>query len=173
MARSPRQAPRKPAGKKSKAAQQVAQVLRMGERPPAPLSLLRDRAIEEWVRVTNAMPSDWFTDETLALLESYCNHVANADSWVRLIQGFDVNWVNDPETGEAALARYEKFQKNFERETRAASSLATRMRMTQQAKYTTKSAGTSAKGRAPGGRKPWEQGAITNGGATHDSTGEE
>ena len=160
-------------GRKSAASKQVAKAYKLGDRPLPPTNMLRDRAIEEWNTVTNAMPSDWFTDETLTLLEAYCNHVANADMWNQQLQRMDPNWMTMPDVADASIERFEKFNKNYERETRAASSLATRMRITQQATYTPKAGGTGKKGRPSGGRKPWETGAITNGAGNHDDDGEE
>jgi hypothetical protein len=81
-----------------------------------------------WTRIINRQPAEWFTDANIDLLENYIRHLAGATRINILIskterkKSFDVD-------------EYDKLLKMRERETRAASSLATRMRLTQQAQY--------------------------------------
>lgn len=95
------------------------------ERPDAPYDLTDEQA-DEWRAVVNRLPADWFTRETWPLLAQYCRHVVSARHVSELIRkleaapdGFDVD-------------EYDKLLKMQEREGRALSSLATRMRLSQQ-----------------------------------------
>jgi hypothetical protein len=112
------------------------------QRPDAPYDLTDDQT-EEWWAVVNRMPADWFPRETHALLAQYCRHVVTARRVAQLIasceggDGFD-------------LDEYDQLLKMQEREGRALSSLATRLRITQQSTV-------SAKVKKPvQGKKPWE-----------------
>lgn len=98
------------------------------DRPDAPYDLTDEQA-EEWRSVVDRLPADWFPRETWPLLAQYCRHVVAARHVARLLHdlekrrdGFDVD-------------EYDKLLKMQEREGRALSSLATRMRMTQQTTY--------------------------------------
>jgi hypothetical protein len=111
-------------------------------RPEAPYDLT-DEQTEEWWAVVNRLPADWFPRETHAVLSQYCRHVVSARRVAQLIQS--------EETGEGFdLDQYDKLLKMQEREGRALSSLATRLRITQQATV-------SAKAKKPTvGKLPWE-----------------
>lgn len=103
------------------------QVLEQLERPDAPYDLT-DEESEEWWAVVNRLPAEWFPRETHALLAAYCRHVVSirrVSELIRKIEG----------SAEFDLDTYDKALKVRERESRAASSLATRMRITQQTTY--------------------------------------
>ena len=116
-------------GRKSSASLEVvAPDIVVQERPDAPYDLTDEQA-EEWRAVVDRLPADWFPRETWPLLTAYCRHVVCGRHTARLIhklesqsEGFDVD-------------EYDKLLKIQEREGRAMSSLATRMRITQQATY--------------------------------------
>lgn len=98
-------------------------------RRPMPPAELGDEQKQEWLAVVNRLPADWFPRETHPLLAQYCRHVVAARRISQLVarleseqEGFDI--------GE-----YDRLLKMQEREGRALSSLATRMRMTQQSTY--------------------------------------
>ena len=113
------------------------------ERPDAPYDLTDEQA-EEWWAVVNRLPADWFPRETHALLAEYCRHVVKSRRIAQLIA--------DAESAEEIdIDTLDKLYKMAERESRAISSLATRMRITQQATSTHR----ADKGRR-GVRKPWE-----------------
>jgi hypothetical protein len=99
------------------------------------------------------MPPDWFTRETQELLTNYCRHVAKARTLARAVDEFDQAWLAD----EDGLKRYDKLTQMAEREGRALSSLATRMRITQQSRYNPAAANTAAS-KAGTGHKPWQTG---------------
>lgn len=128
----------------------VSPVVRLGDRPEPPMSL-NDRAVDEWRRVVNRMPSDWFTDETLSLLQAFCEHVAEGEALQLMIEKVRRKAMTDDE----CFARYRQLCTMKEAQTRAALSCATKMRLTQQSSYTDKASGT-AKQASAGGKKPWD-----------------
>lgn len=112
-------------------------------RPDAPYDLTDEQA-EEWWAVVNRLPADWFPRETHGVLAQYCRHVVAARRVAQLVDA------EERSEGELDLGRYDQLLKMQEREGRALSSLATRLRITQQATL-------SEKARKPTqGKKPWE-----------------
>lgn len=96
----------------------------------------------EWVAVTNRLPADWFQRENLPLLSQYCRHVVAARRVASLIE--------ECEQGDSFdIEHYDRLLKMQEREGRALSALATRMRITQQSTY------DKSKKRPTVSRKPW------------------
>jgi phage terminase small subunit len=114
------------------------------QRPDAPYDLTDEQA-SVWRRVVNALPADWFGPETWGELTSYCRHevasqrVAQLIGQVEQAESFDVE-------------EYDRLLKMQERESRAKSSLATRLRLTPQTKY---EKDKSRKGGAVT-KKPWD-----------------
>ena len=115
-------------GRQSAASLEVAKVspIEKVQRPDAPYDLT-DEQSEEWWAVVNRLPADWFPRETHGVLAQYCRHVVAARRVAQL--------VNAEEKAGATLdlGRYDVLLKMQEREGRALSSLATRLRITQQA----------------------------------------
>ena len=126
-------------------------VARIGDRPQPPLCL-NPRAEDEWNRVVNRMPSDWFTDETLSTLQAYCEHTAEGEAIQMMIEKVRKLAMADDD----AYKRYRDLLRDKELQTRAALSCATKMRMTQQSSYTDKASST-AKQKTTGGLKPWQK----------------
>lgn len=113
------------------------------KRPPAPPELTHEQA-EEWRAVVDRMPAEWFTRETHGMLAQYCRHVVSARRVGQLIESMDQG------SEEFDLAKYDLLLKMQEREGRALSSLATRMRISQHSSYDKKKTkGTTAK-------RPWD-----------------
>ena len=112
-------------------------------RPDPPPELSPEQAAE-WDAVVNRLPADWFPRETLPMLAQYCRHVVAARHVGQLIAA--------TESGdELDLSKYDMLLRMQEREGRALSSLATRMRMTQQSTY-------DPKRKKPTQEKPpWQQ----------------
>lgn len=119
-------------------------VIERVERPTAPVHLTDEQAAE-WNAIVERLPADWFPRETHDLLASYCAHMITQrrlSSAIDKIEGAE---------GAFDIEEYDKLLKMREREVRSASSLATRMRITQQTTY------DKSKGKGNGGkRKPWE-----------------
>lgn len=130
-------------GRTSAASLEVARVspVEVVQRPDAPYDLT-DEQTEEWWAIVNRLPADWFPRETHGILSQYCRHVVAARRIAQLVAA--------EEAGELDLDRYDQLLRMQEREGRALSSLATRLRITQQATV-------SAKAKKPSMvKKPWE-----------------
>lgn len=119
---------RKKRGRPSAGDLTVARALEPVARPDAPYDLT-DEESDEWWAVVNRLPADWFPRETHALLAAYCRHVVGIRRISELIRNTEAN------SQDFDLGDYDKLLKMRERESRAASSLATRMRITQQTTY--------------------------------------
>lgn len=117
-------------GRKSAVALAVVQTGKIDaiQRPEPPSHLTIDQA-QEWIRVVNDMPADWFGQETHELLAQYCRHVVTARRVSvmieDLIQCGGNDWLDD----------YDRLLKMQEREGRAMTALARSMRITQQSQY--------------------------------------
>jgi chaperone required for assembly of F1-ATPase len=113
---------------------------------PVPPKELTNEQKQEWLAVTNRMPADWFPRETHAMLSQYCRHVVSAHRIAMLIEkvvsgDYPDEWLHD----------WDRLLKMQEREGRALSLLATRLRMTQQSRISAhRKVSTTA---TP---KPWE-----------------
>ena len=132
-------------GKKSSASLSVVAPVQAITRPDAPRNLTVEQAAE-WDAVVSRMPADWFPRETHALLAQYCRHVVSAARVSDLIESI----VKGETESDNWVADYDRLLKMQEREGRAISSLATRMRISQQSTFDKeKKKGTSRK-------RPWE-----------------
>jgi hypothetical protein len=118
---------------------------------PEPPKELSDEQADEWRQIVNRLPADWFPRETWGILSQYCRHVIAARRVAQLIQDFESSDQIDVEA-------YDRLLKMQEREGRALSSLATRMRISQQSSYEP----NKAKGKVTG-PKPWTIGKPDQG----------
>ena len=128
----------------------VQRAVSLGQRPDAP-ACLNDRAADEWFRIGNRMPSDWFTDETLSALQAHCEHVSEGEALQLMIEKVRKQAMRDDE----AFKRYRELVKLKREQTAIVLASGTKMRLLQQSTYTTK-AGATAKSGSTGGSKPWE-----------------
>lgn len=111
---------------------------------PEPLIGLTNEQRIEWMLVVNSLPAGWFPDETLKVLAQYCRHAVASNHVASLIDDIEANKDID-------ITTYDRLLKMQERESRMMVSLATKMRMTQQASY------HPEKGKAPRTvANPWE-----------------
>lgn len=129
-------------GRKSVASLAVAAPIETLERPDAPYDLTDEQA-DEWWAVVNRMPADWFPRETHGMLAQYCRHVVSARRVAQLIAA-------EEGKKEIEIPVLDQLYKMQEREGRALSSLATRMRITQQTTY------DKSKKKPQQVSKPWE-----------------
>ena len=119
-------------------------------RLPAPLHLSEaERSV--WFDVVNDQPANAFTPTHGPLLEQYCRHIVQARVLADEIAHFDRAWLADDD----GLKRYDRLLGMQEREGRAASSLATRLRITRQAVDHPTTAGR-AQSRQAKSVKPWQ-----------------
>lgn len=139
-------------GRKSAASLEVATLapsVGSVSRLQAPLHISdAERAV--WLEVVNDQPASSFTPTHAPLLELYCRHIVHARILADELLNFDRSWLADDE----GLKRYDKLLSMSERESRAASSLATRLRITRQAIDQQTVARKLMN--APKSRKPWE-----------------
>jgi chaperone required for assembly of F1-ATPase len=132
-------------GRKSAASLTIAvnSVVETIQRPDAPYDLTDEQSTEWWA-VVNRMPADWFPRETHGMLAQYCRHVVAARRVAQLVAKAEKATALD-------IGEYDQLLKMQEREGRAISSLATRMRISQQATVRAEQA------RKPNQvEKPWE-----------------
>lgn len=111
---------------------------------------LSDAEMSVWAEVVNDQPASAFTVTHAPLLEMYCRHVVNGRVLADELLNFDKAWLADDD----GLKRYDTLLKMSERESRAASSLATRLRITRQA-IDQQTVARSLNNKSTG-RKPWE-----------------
>lgn len=118
-------------------------------RPPAPSDLTEGQR-EIWDRTVANEAADVFKTAALQqLLKEYCRHVETA---ARLSVQVD------RATGEGSnmpMDELEKLLRCRDRETKALADKATKLRLTNQSRYTPGAAGTAAKNGASA-RKPWQ-----------------
>ena len=121
----------------------------VSKRLPAPPTL-SDAEMAVWAQVVNDQPASAFTATHAPLLEMYCRHVVNNRVIADEILNFDRAWIADDD----GLRRYDNLLRIAERESRAASSLATRLRITRQA--IDKTVAATALTRNSQLQKPWQ-----------------
>jgi hypothetical protein len=82
----------------------------------------------EWRTIVNRMPADWFPAETLPMLVQYCKHIVRARRLGHLLREAE-------ESAEFDARTYMQLLDAEEKQSRGMSSLATRMRLSQQSTY--------------------------------------
>ena len=141
-------------GRKSGASFAVVRAIGTIVRPDPMLGLTIDQS-NEWVDVVNRMPADWFPRETHSILAQYCRHVVSAKRVGELIESL----ISGETESDNFLCDYDRLLKMQEREGRAMSSLATRMRLTNQARMRPEMAGCKINNlpkHPPPHKPPWE-----------------
>ena len=97
-------------------------------------------------------PADFFNTAALrGMLSDYCRHRASADKVSEVINIFQSEWLKNADGAK----RYHGLLKMRDMETRAAADKATKLRMTNQSRYTPQAASTASR-HAAKGVKPWE-----------------
>lgn len=114
------------------------------ERRQEPPSSLTPEQRMEWMDTVNALPADWIRDEARAMLEAYCRHAVQMRKIAQMIEDTE-------KCAEFDLMKYDKLLQMQEREGRAMSSLATRLRLSPQSTYDRTKAN-----RKITTRKPWQ-----------------
>ena len=109
--------------------------------PPESVS---EAAAVVWREVVATKPAEWFQADTAPVLEAYCNTIVE---YRRVADAL-------AETGPSDLKTYRPLVEMAEKLGRAITSMATKMRLTPQSRYTPISAGTAAK-KAAVAAKPW------------------
>lgn len=97
-------------------------------RRPEPLPELTTEQASEWREIVNRLPAEWFPRETHGMLAQYCRHTVSARRVASMLATYEAREDFEVET-------YDRLLKMQEREGRALSSLATRMRISQQSSF--------------------------------------
>lgn len=119
---------------------------------PMPPSDLTKTQVDIWERTVANESADVFKTAALQqLLKEYCRHVASAMKLAGMIEAMEAQAQMSPDD----LGDYDKLLKMRDRETKALADKATKLRLTNQARYTPQAAATAAK-KAGEGLKPWQ-----------------
>ncbi len=120
----------------------------LGSRSPPPANLSgRQKAL--WIQITAAKPADWFGQDTLPMLTALVAHIETFEVIEREFVGLEK--LDQIEK----LTWLEKLCRLRDRESKAITSLSTRLRLTQQSRYTPQAAATAS--RRASGPRPWEE----------------
>jgi hypothetical protein len=141
-----------PRGRKSAASLAVVKGS-FGERPEPPADLTPEQAVI-WRETAASEPVDFFNTAALrALLGDYCRHRASADVVSAAINTFKPEWVKASEGAK----RYHDLLRMRDLETSAAMRAATKLRLTNQSRYTPQAAATASRNSPSAPMKPWEK----------------
>lgn len=139
-------------GRKSAASAEVSVIDGSFGKRPDPLPELSDEEAAIWRDTVSSEPADFFGTAALrGMLADYCRHRASADKVSEIINVFQAEWLKN----EAGAKRYHGLLKMRDLETRAAADKATKLRLTNQSRYTPQAASTASRSAAKG-FKPWE-----------------
>ena len=120
----------------------------------APPSELTDEQARVWRNTVEARSADYFGQDSVPLLEEYCRVVVMCRLLALQIEAA-IAGGGDPETA----GMLKSFLDMRDKESRRMTSLATKLRLTNQSRYTPQAAGTAAKKGAGG--KVWQFGQKT------------
>jgi hypothetical protein len=138
-------------GRASTAALSVVAGTDIDGRPKAPSDLTAYQT-EVWERTVANEGADTFKTAALQqLLKEYCRHVSSAALLTEKIDSFDSQWLDTDE----GLERYTKLVRTRDCETKALADKATKLRLTNQSRYTPGAAGTASKS-IGSEKKPWQ-----------------
>jgi hypothetical protein len=118
-------------------------------KPPSDLNAFQQ---DVWQKTVANEAADTFKTAALQqLLKEYCRHVSSAALLTEKIDSFDSQWLDTDE----GLDRYTKLVRTRDCETKALADKATKLRLTNQSRYTPGAAGTAAK-KSGEAKKPWQ-----------------
>lgn len=155
-------------GRISAAALRADTVLIPGVREPAPDDLEPDAAAL-WNAVIARLPADWFTTENKPLFKAYCRHATYADYFAKQATALRATIESLEASGTKAAAK--KLPKLRERfitahkmhafEIEHATSVATKLRLTNQSRYVRQTAGNKARSESASNPPPWQKWGTT------------
>lgn len=108
---------------------------------------------ELWLAVVGSKPADWFGPDNAPLLSEYVRAVDMANKLERQIDRLT-------ESDEVDSEELRNLLNMRDKESRRVTSLATKMRLSQQSKYTEKSAATADRRASSQGGKLWQFGGA-------------
>lgn len=123
----------------------VALVPRARPEPPAELT---DEQRQVWQDTLSMLPPEWVQREALPVLAAFVRHVTAARRIATLIDTFD-------EVGPDRVRDYDRLLRAQALESATITSIATRLRLTPQSRYTPQRAGRM-RDDATDSPKPWE-----------------
>jgi hypothetical protein len=122
-------------------------------RRPDPPEELDDHQADIWRAVVLSEAVDFFDSAVLKeTLADYCRHKASANLLSGTISAFKPEWLRLAD----GASRYKSLLNMREKEVRAANACARSLRLTNQSRYTPKTAASEAR-RAVKGARPWEE----------------
>lgn len=133
-----------------------AAVLRVTHLPgqwPEPPERLTEAQATMWRSVVATKPHDWFGPDTYPLLVEYIRATEQADVLSKQLEEFDPEWLKDDD----GLARYDRISRLADAKASSLARLATKMRLSQQSRYSEKSAHTASKQAGSAAAKPWHR----------------
>jgi len=123
------------------------------DRRPPPTPELTEKQADIWRAVVASEPAAYFDSAALRdLLSDYCRHRESANMISEVIEQFKAEWLRNAEGSK----RYKGLLQMRDAEVRACANLATKLRLTNQSRYTPKAAGTQTRNEG-GGPKPWDE----------------
>lgn len=136
--------------RKSKNELSMAPVTEARPLPAPPPELTADQA-QIWHSVVRTKPADWFQADTHPLLAAYCKSCTQVALLDQAIDRYQPNWLDNDD----AVLRLEKLTAMRCKLVGKLESCATKLRLTQQARYDAQKAATVTKRVRPE-RMPWE-----------------
>ena len=133
-------------GRKASAALEATSPVTVQDRPSAPLDLTAEQG-DEWQKIVDGLPADWFAPENEPVLKQYVRHIIEARRLAQLID-------QECAKPDCDVSLYATLLKQQREESGKIASLATKMRLTQQSRYGTRAADTASKKRTVS--RPWE-----------------
>lgn len=124
------------------AVRQVTGAVTIAKRAPPPHHITDEQA-EIWIQTLNGLPATWLNDSNLPILEVYCAHVIKHRKIGVLIEQCEL-------AEKLNLVTLNSLYMMQEREGRAITSAATKMRITPQSTY------DKTKKKEIQGKRPWE-----------------
>lgn len=122
-----------------------------GKRPEPPSDLTEGQA-KIWREIVASEPADFFASmATQVLLKHACFHAESVEMLNHEFRNFKGEWLKSAE----GMKRYDAFLKARGEETRRYALIATRLRLTNQSRYTPQAAATASRNTAK--VRPWEE----------------
>ena len=119
---------------------------------PSPPDGLTERQCEIWQAVVDSEPVEWFQTAALqSMLADLCRHREAIEQISEVLSMFKSDWLKN----EEGAKRYNNLSRMRREETKAAASLAGKLRLTNQSRYTPQAAGTASRNAAKT-PPPWE-----------------
>lgn len=134
-----------------KSAESLSTVTNLPGQRLQPPERLGVEAAEIWREVVATKPHDWFNADSAHLLEAYCHAVVSH----RLVSVGVAAYTSAQMAAPKGVAVYDQMTRMQERQARVMATIATKLRLTQQSRYTPQAAATAAK-KVGGGARPWD-----------------